>query len=312
MTESNISISSGKLTLQGTLNIRGETPGPAALLISGSGPIDRDSNTKRLSINVMGQMAAGLASSGITSLRYDKRGVGKSDGDYLSTGFHDNIDDARAAIAALRARPEVDADRVVIIGHSEGALIASALAADEKLAGVVLLAGAANNGKDILRWQARQVAPTLPKPVRLLMKLLRQDLVRTQMKRLERIEASTEDVIRIQFVKLNAKWFREFMSFEPGEALRRAAVPVLAITGTKDIQVDPADVALMEQAVPTAFTGHLVEDMTHLLRTEPGVASVRTYKKQARQPLDRRVIELLTEWLTTHTKIKNGASDGNL
>ena len=312
MTESNISIPSGNLTLQGTLNVSGPTPGPAALLISGSGPIDRDSNAKRLSINVMSQIATHLGVNGITSLRYDKRGVGQSDGDYLSTGFNDNVDDALAAIEALRARPEVDADRIVVIGHSEGALIASSLAADEQLAGVALLAGTAANGKDVLRWQARQVAPTLPKPVKWLMKLLRQDLVRTQTKRLERIESSTEDVIRIQFVKLNAKWFREFMSFEPAHALRSAAVPVLAITGTKDIQVNPADVTLMEQAVPTPFAGHLVKDATHLLRTEPGTASVRTYKKQARKPLDQRVTGLLTDWVRTHTQTKNGASDANL
>ena len=309
MTESTISILSGTLTLKGTLDVSGPTPGPAALLISGSGPIDRDSNAKRLPINVMSQIAAHLSTNGVTSLRYDKRGVGESDGDYVSTGLHDNVDDARAAIEALRARPEVDPDRVVVIGHSEGALIASALAVDEQLAGVALLSGAANNGKDVLRWQARQVAPTLPKPVKWLMKLLRQDLVRSQTKRLEQIESSTKDVIRIQFVKLNAKWFREFMSFEPTQALGRAAVPVLAITGTKDIQVDPADVALMEHAVPTSFTGHLVEDVTHLLRAESGPASVRTYKKQARRPLDQRVTELLTEWVTTHTQTKDGATD---
>ncbi len=312
MTESDIVIPSGSLTLRGTLSLSGQTPGPAALLISGSGPIDRDSNAKRLSINVMGQIAAVLAANGITSLRYDKRGVGESDGDYRSSGFEDNVDDAQAAVEALRARPEVDPDRVIVIGHSEGALIASVLAADERLAGVVLLAGAATKGKDVLKWQARQIAPTLSTPVKWLMKLLRQDLVKTQTKRLDRIESSTEDVIRIQFVKLNAKWFREFMSFEPTQALSRAAVPLLAITGTKDIQVDPADVARMGQAVSTSFTGHLVEDVTHLLRTEPGKASVRTYKKQARQPLDQRVTELVTDWATTHTRIKNGASDGDL
>lgn len=312
MTESIISIPSGDLALAGTLNASGLLPGPAALLISGSGPIDRNSNAKRLPINVMGQIATNLASNGITSLRYDKRGVGQSNGDYLSAGFNDNIDDARAALDALRARPEVDAGQVVVIGHSEGALIASALAADEQLAGVALLAGAATNGRDVLRWQAQQVAATLPKPAKLLMKLLRQDLVRTQTKRLDRIESSTDDVIRIQFVKLNAKWFRDFMSFDPAAALGRAAVPVLAITGTKDIQVNPADVALMEHAVPTPFTGHLVNDVTHLLRTEPGPASVRTYKKQARQPLDERVTELLTEWAASHTRIKRGARDGNL
>ena len=312
MAESNISIPSSGLMLQATLDVNGATPGPAALLISGSGPVDRDSNAKRLSINVMGQIAAHLASEGITSLRYDKRGAGQSDGDYMRTGFHDNVDDARAAIDVLRDRPEVDPDQIVLIGHSEGALIASALAQDEQLAGVALLAGAATNGKEVLRWQARQVAPTLPKPVKLLMKLLRQNLVQTQMKRLGRIESSTDDVIRIQLVKLNAKWFREFMSFEPSNALRQAEAPVLAITGTKDIQVNPDDVSLMERAVPASFTGHLIEDMTHLLRTEPGVASVRTYKKQARQPLDQRLMTLLTEWIETVTQTKNGTNDEHL
>lgn len=310
MTESTISIPSSDLVLAGTLHASGPPPGPAALLISGSGPVDRNSNTKRMSINVMGQIASVLASNDVTSLRYDKRGVGQSEGDYLSAGFHDNISDARAALEALRARPEVDADRVVIIGHSEGALIASALAADEQLAGVALLAGAATNGGDVLRWQAEQIAPTLPKPVTLLMKLLRQDLVRTQTKRLARIASSTDDVIRIQFVKLNAKWFREFMLFEPAAALARAAVPVLAITGTKDIQVNPADIELMEHAVPTPFAGHLVDDVTHLLRFEAGTASVRTYKQQARQPLDARVTELLIDWVVRHTRIERGADDG--
>lgn len=310
MAEADITIPSGTLTLRGTLNATGPNPGPAALLISGSGPIDRDSNAKRFSIDVMAQIAGHLGAAGITSLRYDKRGVGESDGDYLSAGFHDNVEDARAAVEALRARPEVDAERVVVVGHSEGALIASVLAADGELAGVALLAGAAVNGKRVLQWQARQIAPTLPKPVKWLMALLRQDLVRTQTKRLDRIEASTDDFIRIQFVKLNAKWFREFMAFEPAHALRRAAVPVLAITGTKDVQVDPDDVALMEQAVATSFTGHLVEDVTHILRAEPGIASVRTYKKQARRPLDRRVTELLTGWVASHTRAENGVGEG--
>jgi pimeloyl-ACP methyl ester carboxylesterase len=311
MTDTEVSISSGPVSLRGTLSVAGQSPAPAALLISGSGAIDRDSNAKRLPINVMGQIAGQLAALGIASLRYDKRGVGESDGDYLAAGFYDNVCDARAALEVLRTRPEVDPSRIVVIGHSEGALIASKLADDARLAGVALLAGAAHNGDDILRWQARQLAPTLPKPVRWLMKLLRQDLVRTQSKRLDRIAASTEDVIRIQFVKLNAKWFREFMAFEPAEALRHAAVPVLAITGGKDIQVDPADVSLMGDVVPTPFTGHVVEDVSHLLRHEPGPPSVRTYKKQARQPLDRGVIRLLTDWVSENTRIENGASHGH-
>ena len=298
---------SGPLTLSGTLTVPGESPQPAALLISGSGPIDRNSNSKRLPIHVMGQLASHLAASGIASLRYDKRGVGSSDGNYLETGLHDNITDARAALEALRARPEVDPAQIFVIGHSEGALIASDLANDDQLAGVVLLAGTAQTGHDVLTWQARQIAPTLPKPIRWVMKLLRQDLVRTQSKRLARIAATTDDVVRIQLVKLNAKWFREFMSFDPTEALRHARVPILAITGSKDLQVDPADISLMKEVVPTPFTGHVVDDVTHLLRSEVGPPSVRTYKKQARRPIDQNVATLVTDWMTSVTCDRNGA-----
>lgn len=301
MTISEISFRSSDLTLRGTLNASGSEPGPAALLISGSGPIDRDSNTKRFSINVMSEVADKLAADGIASLRYDKRGVGESEGAFHATGFHDNVDDARAALDALRARPEVDAEQVVVIGHSEGAIVASMLAADAGLAGVALLAGPAHNGKEVLQWQAEQIVPTLPKPVKWLLKLLRQDVVRTQSKRLDRIESSTSDVVRIQFVKINAKWFREFMAFEPADALRSASVPVLAITGAKDIQVDPTDVRLMEDAVPTEFEGHVVDDVTHLLRKDSGPATLRTYKKQARRPIDQGVLQLLADWVLART-----------
>ncbi|MGB0114764.1 MAG: hypothetical protein WBP59_16215, partial [Ilumatobacteraceae bacterium] len=89
-------------------------------------------------------------------------------------------------------------------------------------------------------------------------------------------------------------------------------VPVLAITGTKDIQVDPSDVARMRDVVTTPFTGHLVDDMSHLLRPEPGPASVRTYKKQTRQPLDQRLTEHLTAWVASTARTArtaNGAND---
>ncbi|MEM7325892.1 MAG: alpha/beta fold hydrolase [Actinomycetota bacterium] len=299
MTETDISLPANGRTLGATLTTTGDTPGPAALLISGSGPIDRNSNTKRLSIDVMGRIAADLAAEGVGSLRYDKRGVGESEGDYHATGFHDNIADAEAALSALIARPEVDPGRIVVIGHSEGALIATALARTEPLAGVALLAGTAQPGRQVLEWQAAQVAPTLPKPAKILLKLLRQDIVATQAKRLDRLAASTDYVIRIQLVKVNAKWFREFLAFDPADSLRQAGCPVLAITGSKDIQVDPADVARMSELVPTSFTGHVVDDVSHLLRHEAGPPSVRTYKKQADQPLDPRVVQLLLEWVKT-------------
>ena len=302
MTAIDISIPSVGVSLQGTLQLPDAEARPAvALLISGSGPLDRDSNWKRMKVDVMRQVAAHLAAQGVASLRYDKRGVGESGGDYRSAGFHDNIADARAALAALRARSEIDPQRILAIGHSEGALIAAELAADDELDGVVLLAGAATTGEEVLTWQARQLAPSLPRPVRWIMRLLRQDLVKTQTKRLARIKASTDDVIRINGVKLNAKWFREFMAHDPAPGLGAAAVPVLAMTGSKDIQVDPADVDTMARLVQTPFVGVVPEDITHLLRSEAGPASLRTYKKQVRRPVDGGVLATITEWIAATT-----------
>lgn len=295
MRDIEIRFPAGEVELVGTIAVGTAPGGPAALLLSGSGPIDRDSNTRRMPIDVMRRLAGHLADAGVTTLRYDKRGVGESGGDYLSTGFHDNIADARAALDALRARPEVDPRRIVVIGHSEGAMAATVLAVDEELAGVVVLAGAAQRGRDILHWQATRVAATLPRPVRGMLRLLRQDVVRTQAKRLDRIEASSEDVLRIQLVRLNARWLREFMDFDPATALARAAVPVLALTGGKDIQVDPSDIGRMRELVTAPFEGHVIDDVSHLLRHAPGPASLRTYKKQARRPLDERVVRLTVE-----------------
>lgn len=252
---------------------------------------------KRMRIDAMGQLAAHLRGEGIASLRYDKRGVGESGGDYLSAGLHDNVADARDAVAALRERPEVDAGRVFVVGHSEGAIIAAELAASEDLAGVVLLAGSAQPGRAVLEWQAGQVAEDLPGPAKVLMKVLRQDVAGQQAKQLDRLAASTDDVERIQFQQVNAKWFREFLVHDPTVSLARARCPVLAITGAKDVQVPAADIERMREVVPTAFTGHVLDEVTHLLRSDDGPPSIRTYKQQVKRPVDPGVLGLIGGWI---------------
>ncbi len=303
-----ISFESAGHTLSGTfISPESDEPVPAALLVSGSGPIDRDSNSRRLNIGVTAQVANRLADADIATLRYDKRGVGESEGDYLSTGFHDNVTDATAALAALRSHPRVDPQCVFVVGHSEGALIGAELGAnDASISGIVMLAGAAQNGERILSWQMTQIADSIPGPVKLFMKMFRQDLSKTQAKRLARIKDSAGDVMRIQMVRINAKWFREFMAYEPRSALRRLSVPTLAITGSKDIQVDPADLDRIVELVHSDVTDQLVEDLTHLLRRDDGPASIRTYKKQARRPVDRGVLDLVFDWVTQRASAENG------
>lgn len=273
----------------------GDGPWPAALLIVGSGEVDRNSDHRKLPLGVTRELADRLAGNGVASLRFDKRGVGASGGDYHTTGFHDNVRDAAAALDELRRRPEIDSERIVLIGHSEGALIATELAAGGGVAGVVLLGGTAQGGEAVLVWQAGQVGEFLPAAVRGVMRLFRIDITRTQQKRLARIKASTDDVMRIQGVKLNAKWFREFMAYDPAPALASIDVPVLAITGSDDVQTDPGDISAMEGLVEAPFEGHVLDGMNHILRR--GGPSPNTYKKQLGEPVDPRVPKLVLDWM---------------
>ncbi len=299
MHNTEVTFRSGPWQLVGTLTTATlRVRAPIALLVSGSGPIDRNSNMKRMSIDVMRQVADHLERAGISSFRYDKRGVGESEGDFLTTGLHDNVSDARAAVAALRSQPELVGCPVFVVGHSEGALIATELVAtDRSLAGAVLLAGTASTGEKVLRWQAERVNETLPKAVKLLVRVLRQDLVKTQTKRLAQIRTSTDDMIRMQFVKINAKWMREFMAHDPCESLPQIEAPLLVITGSKDIQVNPADVEQIVQLAGGESAGHVLEDVTHLLRSDAGPATVRTYKKQIKRPVDGRILEMVSHWI---------------
>jgi pimeloyl-ACP methyl ester carboxylesterase len=93
---------------------------------------------------------------------------------------------------------------------------------------------------------------------------------------------------------------REFMAYDPAADLASAKVPVLAITGAKELQLDPADLDRMAELVPTEFEGHVVPDVTHLLRVEPGQPTLRTYRRQCRQPVDHRVVDHVVTWLNTH------------
>ena len=288
-------------TLVGTLQLpAGEGPHPVALLLVGSGEVDRDSDHPKMRTGVTRQLAEALADAGIGSLRYDKRGVGASGGSYLESTFPDARADASAALATLHRQPEADRDRVLVIGHSEGALHAASLAAaTPELAGVCLLAGPAVTGEEALRWQAHHIVATLPSPVRAVLRLLRQTPERAQGKLFAKVRGTEQDVMRIQGRRINAGWMRGFLDHDPAQDLARVEVPVLAVTGELDLQVDPEDVDRIAALVTRArVEAHRVPSVNHLLRHSNGTGSPTEYRKQlaAQQPVDPRVLAMVTTW----------------
>jgi hypothetical protein len=302
----------GDPLLAGTLTLpESELPAPAVVIASGSGPLDRDSNHRRARFDVARQLAHTLAEGGLASLRFDKRGVGESPGDWRTAGLYDNVDDLGRALEALAGRPEVDSGRLLVAGHSEGAILAAALAGrGAPVAGVVLLSMSATPGEELLRWQIRQVAPTLPAPVRALLRLFRVDLEKKVAANHVRIKATTTDVARIGGARINARWTREFMAHDPRTDLAEIDVPVLAITGAKDLQVKPADVDVVASTVAGAVETHVVHDLTHTLRRQPGLPSLSAYKKELREPVNPDVLCTVVKWCRQVTDLRQDIPPG--
>jgi uncharacterized protein len=301
MTHTTVRFASGGLTLAGTVTRpAGDHAGPAVLIIGGSGPLDRDGNHRRLRLDISRQLASALRAAGVASLRYDKRGVGASEGRFLATGLHDNVADARAALDTLRGHPGVDPARVFVLGHSEGAILAVALlATGTPAAGAVLLCPAARPGADVLRWQTEQLAADLPAPVRSLLRLLRVDVVAKTARNHAKLLATRTDVARLAGARINARWFREFMTYDPAPDLARLAVPVLAVAGGKDLQVPPQDLATIATLLGDRAQTVLIDDLSHILRRQPGTPTLRSYRRDVTRPVDPRLLGTVVGWLDT-------------
>ncbi|MGW4239410.1 alpha/beta hydrolase family protein [Streptomyces sp. NPDC004749] len=281
--------------LAGTLTLpTGPGPHPAVLLLHGSGPLDRDGNTRKVPVNLGPPLAEALAAAGIATLRYDRRGVGATPGTWRASGFTDNYQDAATALRALAAHPAVRPEAVGVVGHSEGALHAMALAARHEVRAAVLLAGYARTGEEALRWQARSIAEGLPAPVR----LLRGPLGALGNRALARVRKTRTDVARIAGLPVNARWMRENLAHDTRDDLVAIHAPVLAVTGAKDIQVDPADLDEIHRLVPGSTEVHRLPDLTHVLRPDPGHHTLRSYRRLLRDPVDPGVLALVTTWLT--------------
>ncbi|MCX7799566.1 MAG: CocE/NonD family hydrolase [Fimbriimonadales bacterium] len=249
--------------LAGTLvKPKGEGPFPCVVMVTGSGPQDRDQTI--LDHKPFAVWADALAKAGVASLRCDDRGVGKSTGLFSTATSDDFASDARAAVAFLKTRKDIDAGRIGLMGHSEGGLIAPMAAADHPdVAFVVLLAPPAVPGRDIVVVQSRLIAEAegakpedAAKAAELTDKLVGAILSEEERdKAAERAlavyreavaampeseRASAEASMTRHVAQLNSPWMRRFLVLDPRPYLARLKVPVLAVWGEYDLQVPPS------------------------------------------------------------------------
>ena len=317
MIEKEIEVNSNGIRLAGTLCLPAvEGSFPCLLMIHGSGPVDRDENTRqlkfiRVKLNIFNTIARYLSEKGIASLRYDKRGCGRSTGDYLRAGLYDLIQDAKVMYSHILSQGYIKRDNIFLLGHSEGTVIAPKIAVEHpEIAGLVLLAPLAQNMEQPLRYQAIKIKEDAEKSGgwnRLIMRLswrLTGDPVKVQTELIWKIKITTEDTFRYKGQRINAKWLREHLADDPAETLRNITHPVLAITGEKDVQVDPQDVVRIAELVQGDVEYHIIPNLTHILRLDHEPPSFLNYKKLLKKDMDYSILGLITDWLDR--KLRNG------
>jgi len=250
--------------------------GPAVLIIAGSGPTPRDG-----SFATYAQLAQGLAAAGIRSLRYDKRGVGDSralftrEDDLVLQTF---VDDALTAARDLKARADVSS--LVLVGHSEGALIATLAASQAELAGIVLLAGPGRRLDAILREQL------LAMPVPAEQEHYRQEglAILQKLTNGERVNSMSPPQAPL-FRPSVQPFLLSVFAVDPAAALARLTLPVLIVQAASDIQVSLMDFEALRRARPDART-LLLPEANHEFKPAPAdirdrAAQIKSYDRTA-------------------------------
>lgn len=259
---------------------------PVALLIAGSGPTDRNGDGPSATPATLQKLATALAAHGIASLRYDKRGVGKWKPAYGAPEdfrFGHFVDDAVSLVAALRKRDQFSS--IIIIGHSEGALVGTLAAGRAKVDGLVLLTATSRRQGDVLKEQLqRQVPADVLKPIADAIDRIMEDQV------VEPLPAGLHIPPAMQPAFASA--FRE----EPLPPLTALQLPVLIVSGGKDKQVGRLDFDRLGAAAHNARTVWL-DTMNHVLvDVSDDADNIKAYTDPQR-PLNSNLIDEIASFI---------------
>lgn len=267
--DESVTIPSLGFNLAGTIT-KPSTPGthPAVVLIGGSGPTDRDETVA--GIPIFGQIARDLVAAGFVVVRYDKRGVGQSGGRAESVTLADYAEDARQVLQWLEKRKEVNKDRMALVGHSEGALVAMLTAGRErgKVGAMVLIAGPSASGNDVVLEQQKYLLSKMPiDDAQRAEKIALQEKINTAV-----IKGTGWPDLPVQARKVaDTPWFYSFLTFDPEKAMSDTRQPVLIVQGELDTQVAPhhadtlAEYARARKGTKAAVEVVKVPGINHLL-----------------------------------------------
>lgn len=329
--EVNYENSEAGIVLAGTLTLPSEKGlFPAVLLISGSGPQDR--NEMVFGHQPFLVLADYLTRQGIAVLRVDDRGVGESTGDFSQATSKDFASDVLAGIEYLKSREEVNSRQIGLIGHSEGGLIAPMVAVQSPdVEFIVLMAGPGLPGEDILYMQNELISKAAGMSEE---KIDRNryynerlySLIKEEENKGLLIEKATsifdeyfaeltqeeknqignrDEYVDIQLQNMLSPWFKFFLTYDPRPTLSKVSCPVLAINGSKDLQVPPKEnlEAIEEALIAGGNKNYLIKelsDLNHIFQTaETGSPDEYARIEETISPV---TLELIGDWILEQTK----------
>ena len=241
--------------IQGTLlSPKKQNNTPLAILIAGSGPTDRDGNQAHLKNNSLKYLAEGLAEKEITVFRYDKRIIaqmnkGTVQEDKLT--FEDGVNDALLVVNYFKKKYK----NIIIIGHSEGALIGILAAQKTPISKLISLSGAGNNSAALIEEQIKKNAPQLKEEAQKVLNLLKKG------EQVDNISPYLAPVFRKSVQPYLISWFK----YDPTKEIAKMKIPVFIIQGTNDLQVEKKETQLLKEAQPKAQL-LFVEGMNHNIK----------------------------------------------
>lgn len=292
--EQQVSIDGGLAPLHGTLTIpSGSAPVDAMLILPGSGPTDRNGNFPGATNNSLLLLAHDLGANGIASLRIDKRGVGESakaappEQDLRLTTY---VDDAVKWATFLAAQKNIR--RVFLLGHSEGALIATLAAEQKPVAGLVLIAGAGRPAPILLREQLAAIGPIGPL----------QEQAENILKKLEagQTVADVPPELAALFRPSVQPYLISWFKYDPVRELSKLSIPTLIVQGSNDLQVSITDAQRLVSA-RQGINYLVVDNMNHVLKTAPAdrAGNTRLYAVPD-APLAPGLSSGIAEFVRTH------------
>lgn len=315
-----------KISLAGTLSLPAKTGKfPVVILISGSGPQKRDEEL--LGHKPFLVIADYLTRNGFAVLRYDDRGVGKSTGNFAKATTADFATDVESAIVYLTGRKDIDTQKIGLIGHSEGGIIAPMVASKSNaVAFIVLLAGTGIPGDQLLLSQQKAIAKASgtteseiqnnlemnKKAFEMVVQSDNTEQLKTELAEyLNKVITETpngmskEQFVTMQVKQLSSPWMQYFLKYDPKIALEQVKCPVLAVNGTKDLQVPyKVNLSAIETALKkgenTHYTIKEFPNLNHLFQEcETGLPSEYSQIKQTFSPI---ALDYITKWMQLEVK----------